>query len=337
MASVTLRDVAAAASVSIFTASKVLSGQQAAARINPETAAKVRQAAREFGYVANHAARSLRTRKTGQIGVVLSEPGEWETGMNPFDGALLVGLRVAAREYHIPVIVLYPQGAGTDLAHYVDGRIAGLLVRCALRSDEPLLRLVDPARLPVVALWRQEVPAGFGYADIDHRGGAAVAVRHLIELGHRRIACFDPEGDAEDIHFGLRHDGYRDALIAAGMTPRPEWHVRDSATMLALCRQPEPVTAAFAPGDVFAEQLAEDLAAAGLRVPADVSLVGFDDTGRAASVAGGLTTVSHPMQEMTVQGVGNLLALIEGAPADACRSVVPTRLIVRGSTAPPPP
>ncbi len=335
MGGITLHDVAAAASVSIFTASKVLSGKDATARIKPETADRVRTAAQDLGYVTNHAARSLRTNKTSQIGIVLSEPGAWEAGMNPFDGALLVGLRMAALECDLPAIVLYPQGAGTDLAHYLDGRIDGLLVRCALQSDEPLLHLVDPARLPVVALWRQDVPDGFGYADIDHRGGAIQAVQHLMTLGHRRIVCFDPEGDNEDIHFGLRYQGYGDALREAGIAPRPEWYVHDTATLLALCQRHDPVTAAFAVSDTFAEQLAVDLISAGVRIPADLSLVGFDDTARTPVIAGGLTTVSHPMQDMTVQGVRNLSALIDGAACERCRSLVSTQLLVRNSTAPP--
>ena len=335
MGRVTLRDVAAAAKVSIFTVSTVLSGGSASARIRADTEERVRAAARDLGYVPNHAARSLRAQRTGQIGIALSEPGQWETGLNPFDGALFVGLRFAAQECNLPAFVVYPHGAGTDMSRYLDGRIDGLLVRCALRSDEPLLRLVEPARLPVVALWRQSVPDGIGFADIDHRQGARLAVEHLLSLGHRRIACFDPEIDSDDIHFDLRHQGYLDALLAAGIKAPPEWMVSDSAAMIALNRQPNAVTAAFATTDLFAHTLASDLAAAGVRIPSDFSLVGFDDIAPFADIAGGLTTVRHPLQEMTMQGVRNLVALIGGAPVEACRSVVPTELVVRRSTAPP--
>ena len=335
MSRVILRDVAAAAGVSIFTVSIVLSGGAARAKIRPETERRVRAAARELGYVPNHAARSLRAQRTGQIGIALSEPAQWETGLNPFDGALFVGLRFAAQECDLPAFVVYPHGAGTDMSRYLDGRIDGLLVRCALRSDEPLLRLVDPVRLPVVALWRQSVPEGIGFADIDHRGGARLAVEHLIALGHSRIACFDPEIDSDDLHFDLRHQGYRDALIGAGIAMQPEWEVAESAHLLALVRQPNPVTAAFAPSDYFAESLAADVTRAGVRIPDDLSLVGFDNLSLTSVVAGGITTVTHPMQEMTIRGVRNLLALISGAPIEECRSIVPTELVVRHSTAPP--
>lgn len=339
---VTLSDVATAASVSTYTASKVLSGQQVSARIAPSTVERVRDAAHRLGYVPNHTARSLRGQHTGQIGIVLSAPDASEIqgdGGSDFDGALLMGLRVAARECRIPAVVVYPQledGAIADPARYLDGRIDGLLVRCALRSDEPLLHLVEPARLPMVALWHQDVPEGVGFADIDHRGGARQAVQHLLRLGHRRIAYVDPEWASNDLHFALRYEGYCDALRAAGIEPRPEWHVRDSAEVRGLRAGAEPLTAAFACSDYYAEVLAADLAAADVAIPADFSLVGFDNGGSAAYIAGGLTTVNHPILRMTIQAVRHLVALIDGAPVGECRSIIPTHVVERRSTAPLP-
>jgi len=338
---VTLSDVATAASVSTYTASKVLSGQQVSARIPPATVERVRTAAQTLGYVPNHTARSLRRRRTGQIGIVLSAPDASETrgdGGSDFDGALLMGLRVAARECGIPAVVVYPQledSAVADPARYLDGRIDGLLVRCALRSDDPLLHLVEPARLPMVALWRQDVPAGVGFADIDHRGGAFQAVQHLLRLGHRRIAYFDPEWASNDLHFALRYEGYCDALRGAGIEPSPEWRVRNSAEVRGLRAGAEPLTAAFACSDYYAETLAAALTAVGVSIPADFSLVGFDNSGSAAYIAGGLTTVNHPILQMTIQAVRHLVALIDGAPVGECRSIVPTHVVERRSTAPP--
>jgi DNA-binding LacI/PurR family transcriptional regulator len=99
-------------------------------------------------------------------------------------------------------------------------------------------------------------------------------------------------------------------------------------------RSPEPITAVFTATDLHAAELAGALATSGIQIPGDVSLVGFDDMVGADLIGGGLTTVRQPIQEMAVQAVRNLLALIEGAETEACRTVMPTPLVVRRSTAP---
>lgn len=340
---VRIRDVADAAGVSVGTVSKVLNGRGAEYQINAETMLHVQRAAAQLGYVPNSLARSLRARCTGQIGVVLDDLHQAHTSQPTLDvtlaldGALLVGLKMAARERHIPAVVLYPYTDAdvlADPARYLDGRIDGLLVRLHWSTEDALFNRLDPLRLPLVAIWRQDVPANVGYADVDHRGGAFLAVQHLVGLGHTRVAYFGPSLEGSSAHFALRYSGYRDALRTAGIFPRPEWCVRDAAALLALLRAPDPLTAVFAVTDLRAAELATDLVAAGVRIPADLSLVGFDDIAAAGLIAGGLTTVHHPIQEMAIQAVHHLLDLINGAPVEECRSIVPTHLVVRASTAP---
>ncbi len=139
--------------------------------------------------------------------------------------------------------------------------------------------------------------------------------------------------DDDHAHFPLRYQGYCDALHAAGIVPRPEWRVTETTQVLQLMRGSDPITAAFASTELYADVLSHDLITAGLHIPGDLSLVGFDNSGGGGMIAGGLTTVDHPVREMTVQGVRNLLNMMRGAPAEECRSIVPTRLIVRHSTA----
>jgi len=290
--------------------------------------------------VPNQTARSLRAQRTGQIGIVLNTLyGPDVSSMLTFDGPLLMGLSLAAQELDLPAVVVYPpvrHGAVAEPSRYLDGRIDGLLVRAVGRSEESLLHLVDASHLPLVAVWRQDVPSNAGYADVDHYGGAGLAIQHLLKLGHRRIAYLGPDLNYDNLHFAHRYQGYHDTLRGAAITPRREWHVHDNAGVISLLRGPEPVTAVFAVQDLRAAHLAADLTILGIRVPTDVSLVGFDDVANADLLAGGLTTVHQPIQEMGIQAVRNLLALIDGAPVDACRTILPARLVVRRSTAPPP-
>jgi LacI family transcriptional regulator len=336
---VTVRDVAAAAGVSVATVSKVVSGRYGNARIAPATEERVRAIVAELQYVPHHAALSLLNSRVGQIGIAIGDAELHEVGAwTELNGALFLGLREGAREGRIAAVVLYPQpdeGTASDPMRYLDGRIDGLLVRDSMHRADPLLGCLDPARMPVVALWRQAVPDGIGFVDIDHRGGAMLAVDHLLELGHRRIVLFSPVIDSDDMHTALRREGYAEAMLAAGVVPAPAWYVHDVVELLCLLRQPEPPTAVFALSDSYADVLADVLEAEGLRIPSDVSLVGFDNSALSRRIAGGLTTVSNPIQEMTIQGVRNLLGLIAGKPLAECRSILPCSLVVRRSTAPP--
>lgn len=341
MSPATLRDVAAVAGVSVPTVSKIVTGRFGNTRVAPATVERVRAAIEELGYVPNAIGRQLRERRTGQIGVLLHPyTGEENVAARlMLDGAFLVGLSEAAAAHSVPALVVYALPEGTEIlppSGYRDGRIDGLLIRCARRREEQLLAGLDPERLPVVTLWRQEARAGMGYADVDHRGGAYAAVDHLLALGHRRIAFFGPPQDDDNTHVPLRYQGYGAALAAAGIAPRPAWYATDQRAVLDALRAPEPITAVFSVTDVWADELARFLASVGIRIPDDLSLVGFDNIGCTDAISGGLTTIDHPIQVMTVQGVGNLLALIEGAPAEACRTIIPTHLVVRHSTAPPP-
>lgn len=119
------------------------------------------------------------------------------------------------------------------------------------------------------------------------------------------------------------------------MGVQPAWTLRGVHQAMALIHAPEPITAVFAATDLLAAELAGTLAANGIRIPGDISLIGFDDMVGAELIAGGLTTVRQPVQEMAIQAVRNLLALIGGAEATTCRSVVPTSLVIRRSSAAP--
>ncbi|GGR28273.1 LacI family DNA-binding transcriptional regulator [Deinococcus ruber] len=333
---VKIKEVALAAGVSSATVSKVLSGRTGYA-VHAATAERVRQVALDLGYVPDAAAQNLRTRRSGQLGVVLeavgsSEPDSLLGGVTAgsavrrtFDGAIMAGLNDAARELQVPALVVYPGGSTSPLS-YLDGRVDGLLVSCDPLRGHGLLEALRGTPLPVVALWTETVPPGISGVDVDHRQGGVLATRHLIDLGHRQIAFYGG-GQASGVeHFGRRELGYQDAMRAAGLPPQRAIH--EGAQLVAAVRDAL-VSAVFAETDLAAAAVLQALSQAGLRVPEDVSLVGFDDILGAEYIAGGLTTVYHPAAEMAAEGVHELMRLLQGG-SPSQRLLAP-RLIVRRS------
>lgn len=333
---VKITEVALAAGVSSATVSKVLSGRTGYA-VHAATAERVRQAALDLGYMPDVAARNLRTGRTGQLGVVLeavgsSEPDSLLGGVTAgsavrrtFDGAIMAGLNDAARELEVPALVVYP-GGGKPPASYLDGRVDGLLISCDPLRGHGLLEALRGAALPIVALWTETPPHGMSAVDVDHQAGGALATRHLLGLGHHGVAFYGG-GEASGVeHFRRREFGYRQAMLAVGAPVQQAIH--DGELLVEAVRQGK-VSAVFAETDLAAAAVVQALSRAGLRVPGDVSLVGFDDILGAEYIAGGLTTVYHPAAEMAAEGVHALMRRLQGE--DPSRLLLPPRLIVRRS------
>ncbi len=187
MVVVKMRDVATHAGVSVSTVSKILSGSAASSQIPLRTIERVRRSALQLGYIPNAVARSLRTQRTREIGIVLGMETYPEAAALTLDGTFLLGLINAAAVCHLPGLVVYPREENSvisDVSRYLDGRIEGLLVRSSTpHQEEQLLSLLAESPLPVVAIWTQEVPDVVGYVDVDHRAGSYQAVQYLLKLG----------------------------------------------------------------------------------------------------------------------------------------------------------
>jgi LacI family transcriptional regulator len=251
------------------------------------------------------------------------------------EGGFLLGLTEAARQRGVPGVVIYPTdpSQSLDTTRFLDRLTDGLIVQ----SDpwgENLLRDLDPARVSVVGIWTQEVKDGMGFADVDHSGGAIQATTHLLELGHRRIAVFGPAQAKmkKNENFRYRHQGYQDALMQVGIALNSRWYAENHHDVLRLMKE-EQITAVFAMNDRRAIEMITALQGFGVRVPKDLSVVGFDNALGTDLVAGGLTTVSYSVLELGQVALENLLRLIQGKPALQCRTVISTNLIVRRSTA----
>lgn len=321
-ATATIRDVAARAGVSVATVSRVLNGKNI---VRDETSAQVLEAARALRYVPNVAARSLSIRRSHTIGIVLPEVhGE-------FFSEVIRGIDVAARRngYHILV-----SGSHSDVNEMMEvvnamrGRVDGLVV---MAPDVAVDTLRDD--LPVVLL--NSVDGQHDAITIDNFGGARELMRHLIALGHTRIAFICGPGQNADARERLR--GYRQAMRGIDAEPievRGDFTEASGANAAReiAAMKPRP-TAIFAANDSMAIGALAALADAGVSVPADVSVAGFDDIPIARYVTPQLTTIGVDIGELGRRALALLLDRIgQAAPQQTRRERIATALVVRRST-----
>ena len=331
----TIREIADLAGVSIATVSRVLNGRD---DVSPETRDLVTKVIRGNGYTANRSARGLSAGRTGLVGVLV--PLVYPA----YFSGMLAGAAEALAELDLQ-IVLSPTGGEHDREVSVLDRLHGVtdgsLMILPEESNEELTRLLNGGYRfvgldPLMPL-DERIPS----VSAAHTSGADQAMQHLLGLGHRRIAQITgPRGwvATED-----RRRGYYAALGGAGILPEPGLEVasipeiepgREAAeTLLAL---PEPPTAIFACNDNIAIGAIQAARARGLRVPEDLSIVGFDDIEHATIVTPALTTVRQPLAEMGRTAVSLLNRLLERQRFETLHVELATRLVVRDSTAPPP-
>ncbi|MET9860505.1 LacI family DNA-binding transcriptional regulator [Streptomyces smyrnaeus] len=333
----TLAVVARAAAVSIPTASKVVNGREDVA---PDTRRRVTEALHALGYVRRP---RLTPRKPPPVVDLVVHSLD-----NARSGAVLRGVEEAAHEAGLEVLV----SAGP--ARTRGGRPErGWLDRLALRGTSGVLfHLAEPA--PTHHAWLEQHRIAYAMVDpvadpppgvlavgaADERG-ALGAVEHLLALGHVRIAVIG--GHRRTRCSRARVAGYRTALVAAGVGPRPGYiRYADFDTGLARRRTRElfaleqPPTAVFACSDPMALGVYQALTELGLRVPQDVSVVGFDDLPEGEWVTPALTTVRQPLAEMAATALRRLLRVREGQAPPGTTTELPTRLVERNSCAPPP-
>jgi LacI family transcriptional regulator len=330
----TIRQIAELAGVSIATVSRVLNRR---GDVSDETRDLVTRIIRENGYSANRSARGLSAGRTGLVGILV--PLVYPA----YFSAILAGAAEALSERDLQ-IVLSPTGHEHDREVSVLDRLHGLtdgaLIILPEESSEELERLLDGGYRFVVLDPLTPLNERIASVSAAHTSGADQAMQHLLELGHRRIAQITgPSGwlATED-----RRRGYRAALAAAGILPDPALEIeaepeigpgRDAARHLL--DLPESPTAIFAFNDNIAIGALQAARASGVRVPEDVSVVGFDDVEHAAIVTPALTTVRQPLAEMGRTAVSLLNRLLEGQRLEALHIELATRLVVRDSTAPP--
>jgi DNA-binding LacI/PurR family transcriptional regulator len=330
----TLLEVAARAQVSRATVSRVVNGSP---RVSPEAKAAVEEAIEALGYVPNHAARTLVTRRTNTIALLVSEP-QSRVFSDPFFANMARGVSTALSATPFQLVLLLAQNGPEHekIARYVQQRLVDGVLLMSLHGPDPLPGVLLRAGIPTVLNGRPPDLSDIPYVDADNRGGARAATRHLIESGRTRIVSVT---GPQDMPAGIdRYAGYREALEAAGRRPRRKDVAPGDFTeaggvraiRLLLERVPD-LDAVFAASDTMAVGVIRELQAAGRRVPEDVSVVGFDDTPYAEHTSPPLTTVRQPLEEMARQMCELLIAQIEGNPVADPQRVLPTELVVRES------
>lgn len=343
----TLRDVADRAGVSTSTVARVVHGN---GYVSEETRQRVEAAISEGDFRLNAVASGLKRQRSTTIGVLLHE-----TRPNPFFAEVALGVEQAASRDGYNVLVYNARGSDAHERSGVDAflsqQVAAIVFTTPL--DAANVELAHRAGVAVVEVEKPLFNRG-GVVLVDNRVGALAAMRHLLELGHERIAFMGeptrvaPDGEPADRVVDERFSAYRDALAEHGVAYDESLVVLgryfgdsgwsslrtgyDYMTRL-LDREPGP-TAVFAASDLLAAGALQALYERGMRVPEDTSVIGFDDT-FAQHLAPALTTVRQPMQEMGEHAAALAIGLA-GAARRRRRAVwLETELVVRASTAPP--
>jgi LacI family transcriptional regulator, repressor for deo operon, udp, cdd, tsx, nupC, and nupG len=329
----TMADVARLAGVNTATVSRALAGSPL---VTPETRQRVADAVRETGYVIHQAARNLRENRSRQVLVALPNIA------NPFFSAVVSGIEEVAQRAGFAVLLGNtegrPDGEQKVARQLLTGAVDGLLVHIG-RLPEDLQRIPDLARKVVVVA--NPVPgSGLTTVGIDETAAANDATAYLVSLGHRRIGHV---GGPPNVNSADRLAGYRSALATAGLEPDDRL-IRSGdnsvesgqAAARSILTASSPPTALFCANDAMAIGAIIAAKQLGLRVPADLSIVGFDDIEIAAFYDPPLTTIHQPRREIGKRSMSELVALLEGRRKTVGRRItLPHALIVRGSTQPP--
>ncbi|MCU1676027.1 MAG: LacI family transcriptional regulator [Frankiales bacterium] len=331
----TLEQVASIAGVSRATVSRVINDSP---RVSETALARVREAILELGYVPNRAARSLVTRRTDSVALIVSEQDQ-RVFADPFFGGIIRALSAGLAETQLQLVLLMTQ-TGQDherLGRYAKAHVDGALVVSAHDSD-PVPAILAEARLPTVLMGRsfaQDVPS-LPWVDADNHGGGRTAVEHLHSKGRRRIAHISGPGDMSAACDRLR--GYRDGLEAHGIAFDPtlvaEGHFLEQGgyeAMRELLERHPDIDGLFSASDLMASGALHALADAGRTVPGDISVVGFDDTIVASHTRPRLTTIRQPIDVMGRTMIDLLVRKIAG-DSDIQNAELPIELILRDST-----
>jgi LacI family transcriptional regulator len=302
--------------------------------IAPDTRRRVVDAIEHLGYRPNIMARGLRLSRTLAIALVLPDIS------NPVYGQIVTGAQVRAEEVGYAIVLASPldhDGVEPSLARLLsEGRFDGLLVASAMLDAENIRELAG--RAPVVVMNRR-VEGVEGTVVLDDAAGSAMATRHLLDLGHRRLAHL---GGPADVDTSIRRQlGFERAtsrrrgthtVVVAGKGYDAQTGYEAATTLL---KESGETTGIFAANVMLAIGAIRAAAEQGRRIPEDLSIVALHDFQLAAYVQPPLTTVAMPLEELGSRAVDVLLARIEGKQTGSTVIKTPPRLIVRQSTAPP--
>jgi LacI family transcriptional regulator len=338
---VNIRELARRSGVSTATVSRALNGR---AEVSEATRARIRRLASELGYAPNEPARTLVRRRSDTIGLIWDSGHEARGLHNPFLLGMLSAVRTALSEADYHLMLLTTPGEADPEGAYLQAvrrhNLEGVIV-LTTPPDDRCLRVLADSPVPCAGIDTAFTGPRTVRVSSDNAAGAEIAVEHLHSLGHRRVATIT--GPLHLPPAAERLSGFRRACERLGMEI-PEEYVavgdffldsgeRAARRLLAL---PQPPTAIFAAGDQMAIGVLHAAAGAGLSVPRDLAVVGFDDIDAAALVRPALTTVAQDQRTLGEAAVAALRDMLDAGPAKAGQTadarIVPTRLLIRGSS-----
>lgn len=335
---ITIEDVARHAGVGKVTVSYVLNGRSRANRISESTQERILKAAAELKYQPNAIARSLVTRRTDMLAVVF-QFGAYFTTWSGFTSEVMRGIAevTVAENFDLMLHTKHVNGAEEEARALSDGRVDGALI---LRdeNDETLHRLLERG-FPCVQFFTHNDALDIPWVDCDNVEGGRIATRHLVDLGHRKIGMV--HGAKGSKSSNDRRTGYRKCLEAHGLEVRDDWsleHIdpyREPQRVLELMTGADRPTALFVWSDDIALTIMQSLRSAGVSVPGDVSIVGFDSSIAARSSVPALTSVCQPVREMAAAATRLLVHTIRGHALEQNSILFQPSLDVRESTAGP--
>ncbi|MEU8379977.1 LacI family DNA-binding transcriptional regulator [Streptosporangium sp. NPDC048865] len=336
----TLEDVARAAGVSRATVSRVINGIR---NVDLAIQEKVKQAIALTGYVPNQAARSLVTRRTGTIALIVSGAGGSEESpfpghvfADPFFGRVAGGVVEFLRPLGIYPILMFadtPETRDQVIAYLRRGNVDGAIL-VSISAEDTLPKLLADAALPAVLFARPARPIPISYVDVGHRAGGKLAADHLVARGCRRLATISGPLDVPASQDRLA--GFQEAMAVHGHPYIPcaegnfTLHSGEVAMERLLAEHPD-IDGVFAANDLMAQGALLVLRQHGRSVPGDVAMVGFDDSSAALACRPPLTTVRHPVEDMAAEMGRLLLTHIEQPGRPVTSRIFEPTLVIRES------
>lgn len=326
---VTIKHVSELAGVSQATVSRVVNGTT---RVSPDKKLKVEKAIKELGYRPNSIAQALASSRTGSIGIVVPELG------SSFFAGILQSTECHLRRlgYHAVVTAgsNTEEGQRESVEFLLGRRVDALILHTQQLCDDYLIELEERG-VPIVVINRMIPELQASCIDIDNEAGAMLATQHLLQMGHKHIACITGPLDKSDARGRLQ--GYRRAIEQAGLTYN-EAIVSEAgfteetgmSAMQKLLKRGGKFTAVFASNDHMAFGAFEVLKEHGISVPKDMSLVGFDNVLFARYLTPGLTSVNFPIEEMSIEAVQLAIQKLSKNKCDVNFKLSPA-LVVRDS------
>jgi LacI family transcriptional regulator len=331
-----LEQIARLAGVSRSTVSRVINDD---ARVSPEARSRVQAVIDEHNYHPNAAARSLASRRTGILGLMIPRSIEWVFG-DLFFQLIIKSITLASNDAGQNLMLLMESAGSREGAERLFNRVVGgrhldgvIVVSNVI--EEPLVQLLAEHQFPAILVGRHPF-IDLSFVDVDNRIAARAGVEHLIAHGHRRIAMI---GGATGLIAAVdRQVGYHQALVAAGIPIDPalfrsgDFREMTAYTqMRALLALPEPPTAVFCASDAMAFGAMRAIHDAGLAIPDDMAVLGFDGIEQAAHASPPLSTIAQPVDLLGREAVSMLLRRIDLPDAPPMHRILPTELQLRVS------